>query len=75
MKALLAIILFFCFIASVFASTPYDFSKPLTAEECVKIALEQSPSIIEARATVSEASAGRQSAWSGLVPQVSGQGS
>lgn len=53
----------------------YDFTKPLTAEECVKIALEQSPSIIESRATVTEASAGKQSAWSALVPQVSAQGS
>jgi outer membrane protein len=75
MRVPLAVILFFCFCANIFAVTGPDFSKPLTEEECVRIALVQSPSIVKARATVTQASAGRQSAWSALVPQVNGQGS
>lgn len=74
MRVSLAVILLFCFVSNALAVTPPDFSKPLTAEECVKIALEQSPSITVARATVTQASAGRQSAWSALVPQVTSQG-
>ncbi len=58
-----------------FAATLPDLSKPLTAEACVKVALERSPSMVKAKATVTEASAGRQSAWSELVPQLTGQGS
>ena len=52
-----------------------DLSQPLTADDCVKVALKMSPSITKAKAAVTEASAGRQSAWSGLVPQVTAQGS
>jgi outer membrane protein TolC len=66
----------FCLASVVWADgKPPDFSQPLSADECVKIALERSPSVVKARAGVTEASAGRQSAWSGLVPQVTAQGS
>ncbi len=75
MRVSLAVILFFCSVSYPLAVTPPDYSKPLTAEQCVQIAYQQSPSLVQARATVTVASAGKQSAWSALVPQVSGQGS
>jgi len=76
MKIALNGFVIFCLVSVVLADGKApDFSKPLSAEECVKIALERSPSVVKARAAVTEASAGRQSAWSGLVPQVTGQGS
>jgi outer membrane protein TolC len=75
MKIALNGFVIFCLASVVWADGKApDFSKPLTADECVKIALKQSPSITKAKAAVTEASAGRQSAWSGLVPQVTGQG-
>ena len=76
MKIALNGFVIFCLVSVVLADGKApDFSKPLSAEECVKIALERSPSVVKARAAVTEASAGKQSAWSGLVPQVTGQGS
>jgi len=75
MKATLVTILFCCLGTNILAVTPLDLSNPLSAEECVKIAQRMSPSMTKARAGVTEASAGRQSAWSGLVPQVTAQGS
>lgn len=75
MKSLKLVIVVSLFETVGFAATLPDLSKPLTAEECVKVALEWSPSMVKAKATVTEASAGRQLAWSGLVPQISGQGS
>ena len=51
------------------AEVPTD--RPLTVDECVRIALERSPTIGRAQAQVQSAEGGRLSSWSGVLPSVS----
>ena len=48
-----------------------DLSKPLTVEECVKVALENNYDVAIARSNVNSSRAATTRAWSGVLPNVS----
>lgn len=60
--------LFACGAAGA-AEVPTD--RPLTVDECVRIALERSPSVGVARAQVQSAEGQRMSSWAGVLPRIS----
>lgn len=73
--ALLLCLILLLYCAPVHARTDMaagvDLSKPLTVEECVKVALENNHDVAIARSNVNSSRAATTRAWSGVLPDVS----
>lgn len=73
--ALLLCLILLLYCAPVHARTDMvagvDLNKPLTVEECVKVALENNHDVAIARSNVSSSRAATTRAWSGVLPDVS----